>query len=132
MKRLFWVLFFLTGVFISDALAQHEYYTDCPDCKGKRYTATQCSSCRGRGGNERYTYRNCRACKGTRVLKEVSGYVDGRAVYRSRKCEYCNGTGREKSSVEWIRCSTCNGTGEKRQRCYRCSGTGTVKRVRYN
>lgn len=117
---------------VTDVFAQQDYYINCPDCNGNRYKATQCSSCRGKGGTERFTYRDCRACKGDKTLKELSGYVDGKPVYRSRKCDYCNGTGREKASVEWIRCSSCNGTGEKRTPCSRCSGTGTVKRTRNN
>ena len=124
MKKIFLLILLFSAIGILEVKAQA---VNCPKCNGKGYTALNCQTCHGRGGNERYTYRDCRACKGARTLKKISGYIDGKAVYKNVKCEYCNGTGREKASSEWIRCSTCNGSGEQRQKCYRCDGKGVVR-----
>lgn len=132
MKKVLLAILLFAGIGITNALAQQQevYYVNCWKCNGLKYTSTTCPSCNGRKGSERFTYRDCRACKGTGYTKELAGYVDGQEVYKNIRCRFCNGTCKEKESVEWIPCPRCNGTGESRHSCDACNGTGTIKKYR--
>jgi len=85
-------------------------WVTCPKCNGTGYD--ECWRCRGRGTG----------CRGGQGKKEHDFHLEHTTVIV--KCGRCNGTG-DAGDI----CPTCNGTGRSPyDKCWKCSGTGKVRR----